>query len=324
MDEGHNVEDVCRDAGSTTCSSELVAEAVARLEDIANYSMLGPGAGASQRGEALRELSRLTTAFKGCLLELSPSGSGGGGGAHQSHPSRLPADGSQQHGAARWRGARCPAHTCTRARASLPPQGIGDGGYAGEASPTATSEENAAVPLTSVAARAEAALAAKARAASNQAAAAAAAASLVQKYSGHGQSAVARNRGPPPPPPQVDVCLVLPATYFNGTALSSTTTRGLGACCELCRRKAGCAAYNWRPEPLARNCVLFGMNYGVPRGTALSSAGVVRVPLDRSQPQPHLSWSMANAEGDSAGARRGKRKPGRARKRRLLRRNRKN
>jgi hypothetical protein len=66
---------------------------------------------------------------------------------------------------------------------------------------------------------------------------------------------------------------------------------------EACRRKRGCMAYNWRPlavtpaynwrsEPLPRNCVFFGSHYGTPRGTALSSAGLVRVPLRASPPLP--------------------------------------
>ena len=106
----------------------------------------------------------------------------------------------------------------------------------------------------------------------------------------------------------VDVCFVLPATYLNGTSVGSTSTRGLGGCCEACRRKRGCMAfnwrplavtpafnwrplavtpaYNWRPEPLPRNCVFFGSHYGTPRGTALSSAGLVRVPLRASPPLP--------------------------------------
>lgn len=95
----------------------------------------------------------------------------------------------------------------------------------------------------------------------------------------------------------VDVCFVLPATYLNGTSVGSTSTRGLGGCCEACRRKRGCMAYSWRPlavtpaynwrsEPLPRNCVFFGSHYGTPRGTALSSAGLVRVPLRASPPLP--------------------------------------
>ena len=88
----------------------------------------------------------------------------------------------------------------------------------------------------------------------------------------------------PPPPPPLEVCFVLPATYLNGTALGSTSTRGLGGCCDACRRRRGCMAYNWRPEPLPRNCVFFGRQYGTPRGTALSSAGLVRVPLHASPP----------------------------------------
>ena len=79
---------------------------------------------------------------------------------------------------------------------------------------------------------------------------------------------------------------VLPATYFNGSTLGTASTRGLGACCDVCRRRQGCAAYNWRPEPLGRNCVLFGAVYGVPRGTALCSAGIVKVPLAPPPPPP--------------------------------------
>ena len=90
----------------------------------------------------------------------------------------------------------------------------------------------------------------------------------------------------PPPPPPLEVCLVLPATYFNGSTLGTASTRGLGACCDVCRRRQGCAAYNWRPEPLGRNCVLFGAVYGVPRGTALCSAGIVKVPLAPPPPPP--------------------------------------
>ena len=197
-------------------------------------------------------------------------------------------------------------------------QGMGNGGGDGG------DGVDGAVPTTGVGARAEAALAAKARAASNQAAAAAAAASLAQKYSGG--HAAAKVIGPPPPPPPVEVCLVLPATYFNGTTLSTTTTRGLGACCEMCRRRRGCAAYNWRPEPLARNCVLFGPNYGVPRGTALCSAGIVRVPLLPIEAPETVQVSSgggdasggngAKGKAGGRGARRGKRKP-KLRKRRL-------
>ena len=88
----------------------------------------------------------------------------------------------------------------------------------------------------------------------------------------------------PPPPPPLEVCFVLPATYLNGTALGSTSTRGLGGCCDACRKKRGCMAYNWRPEPLPRNCVFFGRHFGTPRGTALSSAGLVKVPLYASPP----------------------------------------
>ena len=90
-----------------------------------------------------------------------------------------------------------------------------------------------------------------------------------------------RQHAPPPVPvPAVESCLVLPATYFNGTRLSAASTRGPGMCCDSCRRNPRCHAYNWRPEPLARNCVLFGRNYGSPRGTALSSAGLLRLPLE--------------------------------------------
>ena len=64
--------------------------------------------------------------------------------------------------------------------------------------------------------------------------------------------------------------------YFNGTALSST--RGLGGCCEVCSRRRG-AAVQLAARAAACSCVLFGERHGVPRGTALSSAGVVRVPL---------------------------------------------
>lgn len=104
-------------------------------------------------------------------------------------------------------------------------------------------------------------------------------------------SAVADSTGLmlPPPPPPVEVCAVLPATYLNGTPIGSTSTRGLGGCCEACRRRRGCVAYNWRPEPLPRNCVFFGSEFGSPRGTALSSAGLVRVPLAGASPQSLLS-----------------------------------
>jgi len=101
-------------------------------------------------------------------------------------------------------------------------------------------------------------------------------------------------------PPPVEVCFVLPATYFNGSAIDSTSTRGLGGCCEMCRRKPGCVAYNWRPEPLPRNCVLFGRKHGVPRGTALSSAGIVRVPLGGAAPA-HGEWSWLFGSGSSTG-----------------------
>ena len=37
----------------------------------------------------------------------------------------------------------------------------------------------------------------------------------------------------------------------------------------------GCTAFNWRPEPLPRNCVLFAKNHGVARGSPLSSAGTI-------------------------------------------------
>ena len=99
----------------------------------------------------------------------------------------------------------------------------------------------------------------------------------------------------PPPPESIEVCFVLPATYLNGTALAATSTRGIGACCEVCRRKPGCMAYNWRPEPLPRNCVMFGQNFGSPRGTALSSAGLVQVPYSSPPPPPELASSPAPA-----------------------------
>ena len=113
----------------------------------------------------------------------------------------------------------------------------------------------------------------------------------------------------PPPPPPLEVCLVLPATYFNGSTLGTASTRGLGGCCDVCRRRAGCAAYNWRPEPLSRNCVLFGRVYGVPRGTALCSAGIVKVPLAPPPPPPPSLHHTADASG--VGARRKRRQGGR-------------
>lgn len=204
-------------------------------------------------------------------------------------------------------------------------KGIGGGG--GDNAAEAADDGDV---LTAVGARAVAAEAAKARASANQASAsAAAAASLVQKYAGGPPSDTPNAIAAAPPPPAAqDVCLVLPATYFNGTTLSTTTTRGLGACCEICRRRRGCAAYNWRPEPLARNCVLFGSAYGVPRGTALCSAGIVRVPLDGGALLT-LRLDVAESEagavpaGSADGsARRAKRKGANARarmKRRLLR-----
>ena len=153
-------------------------------------------------------------------------------------------------------------------------QGMGGGGARGDASAAAAAADDGNA-LTSVAARKQAIAAAREKAAANRAAREAAAAAAASTANG-----VAL---PPPPPFNVEeVCLVLPATYFNGSTLSTTTTRGLGACCEMCRRRIGCRAYNWRPEPLARNCVLFGEDYGVARGTALCSAGLVRVPRLRA------------------------------------------
>ena len=154
-------------------------------------------------------------------------------------------------------------------------KGKGDGGTA---MPDADSP-----PLTMAAAAVVAAEAAAARASGASSAAATDVATTV-----------------PPPPPPVEVCFVLPATYFNGSAIGSTSTRGLGGCCEMCRRKLGCVAYNWRPEPLPRNCVLFGRKHGVPRGTALSSAGIVRVPLGGAAPA-HSEWSWLLGAGSSTG-----------------------
>ena len=110
----------------------------------------------------------------------------------------------------------------------------------------------------------------------------------------------------PPPPPALEVCLVLPATYLNGTKLSAMSTRGPGMCCEACRRQRGCHAYNWRPEPLARNCVLFGRDYGTPRGTALSSAGLVKVPLRQSTTTGISAWSPPPPPSPGLAASRGK------------------
>ena len=83
---------------------------------------------------------------------------------------------------------------------------------------------------------------------------------------------------------QEQVCLILAATYLNGSTLDTTSTRGIAGCCDACRKRKGCAAFNWRPEPLPRNCVMLPAAYGQARGTALSSAGIVRIPL--SSPPP--------------------------------------
>lgn len=76
-------------------------------------------------------------------------------------------------------------------------------------------------------------------------------------------------------PAEHPACLLLPATYFNGSTLRTTSTRVMHGCCEACRRQPGCVAFNWRAEPLPRNCVMLDKNYGIARGTALSSAGTI-------------------------------------------------
>ncbi|KAL1504905.1 hypothetical protein AB1Y20_008673 [Prymnesium parvum] len=112
-------------------------------------------------------------------------------------------------------------------------------------------------------------------------------------------------------------CLLLPATSFNGSTLHATSTRLMQGCCDACRRRAGCAAFNWRPEPLPRNCVMLGQDYGVARGTALSSAGTVSlnpVPLYGSVSPPvqsrprKASATTLQAAHESGGARHKKRK----------------
>lgn len=117
-------------------------------------------------------------------------------------------------------------------------------------------------------------------AAQAQAAAAAKAAAAARSEAAPGRQALsAAAVQAPPPPPGGEVCFSLPATYFNGTSIGARTTRGIGGCCEVCRRRPGCSAYTWRPEPVDRNCVLFGKDRGTAKGTALTSAGLVRVPL---------------------------------------------
>ena len=194
-------------------------------------------------------------------------------------------------------------------------QGMGGGGPRGDASAAAAAADDGNA-LTSVAARKQAIAAAREKAAANRAAREAAAAAAASTANG-----VAL---PPPPPFNVEeVCLVLPATYFNGSTLSTTTTRGLGACCEMCRRRIGCRAYNWRPEPLARNCVLFGEDYGVARGTALCSAGLVRVPRLRAPTDDAPAKASSGASDGKASGGGGKRRAKRkwhAERRRLRRR----
>ena len=73
-------------------------------------------------------------------------------------------------------------------------------------------------------------------------------------------------------------CLMLTGTAFNGTPLAHVNAHEFWACCEACQHRRRCSAFNWRPEPLANNCVLFGPRHGEAVGNALSYAGLMQPP----------------------------------------------
>ena len=73
-------------------------------------------------------------------------------------------------------------------------------------------------------------------------------------------------------------CLMLTGTAFNGTPLAHVNAHEFWTCCEACQHRRRCSAFNWRPEPLANNCVLFGTRHGEAVGNALSYAGLMQPP----------------------------------------------
>ena len=76
--------------------------------------------------------------------------------------------------------------------------------------------------------------------------------------------------------PARGTCSVLTGTAFNGTTLGHASAHNVWACCEACQRRWRCSAFNWRPEPLAKNCVLLGPRYGEAVGNPLSYAGLAK------------------------------------------------
>ena len=114
--------------------------------------------------------------------------------------------------------------------------------------------------------------------------------------------------------PARGTCLLLTGTAFNGTTLGHANARNVWACCEACQRRRRCSAFNWRPEPLAKNCVLLGPRHGAAVGNTLSSAGLVQ-PLKAG-----AAGAIADGQNDAAHMqtpKRGKRRFKRAKSERL-------
>ena len=78
--------------------------------------------------------------------------------------------------------------------------------------------------------------------------------------------------------PARGTCLLLTGTAFNGTTLGHANTHNVWTCCEACQHRRRCTAFNWRPEPLAKNCMLLGPRHGEAVGNALSYAGLMQPP----------------------------------------------
>ena len=78
--------------------------------------------------------------------------------------------------------------------------------------------------------------------------------------------------------PARGTCLLLTGTTFNGTTLGHANAHNVWTCCEACQHRRRCTAFNWRPEPLAKNCMLLGPRHGEAVGNALSYAGLMQPP----------------------------------------------
>ena len=94
--------------------------------------------------------------------------------------------------------------------------------------------------------------------------------------------------------PARGTCLLLTGTAFNGTTLGHANARNVWTCCEACQHRRRCTAFNWRPEPLAKNCVLLGPWHGEAVGNALSYAGLMQ------PPKAGATGAIAGGQNDAA------------------------